>query len=246
MNQVPIKPARTITLTLLAIAVLAVAGGLSAPTASASSLGPRQEVQQLHQQSGEPALTSLTVTADGTTQPLAPAFSSTVRYYTVVVDTAVTRITVSGTAAPGNSVAYEETDGTSIDDADTTANGHQVDILTAGKRLNVVVTRTAPAATTTYGVLVIHEGSTAGDTVALMALYNSAGGDDWSENTSWGTATPLMTWGRVITDSDGRVTSLELGNNNLVGTLPDELGDLTALTTLYLWGNGLEAGRSRT
>ena len=242
MNQVPIKPARTITLTLLpiavlAIAVLAVAGGLSAPTASASSLGPRQEVQQPHQQSGEPALTSLTVTADGTTQPLAPAFSSTVRYYTVVVDTAVTRITVSGTAAPGNSVAYEETDGTPIDDADTTADGHQVDIPTAGKRLNVVVTRRATA--TTYGVLVIHEGPTAGDTVALMALYNSLGGDDWSENTRWGTATPLMTWGRVITDSDGRVTSLELGNNNLVGTLPDELGDLTALTTLYLWGNDL-------
>ena len=243
MNQVPIKPARTITLTLLpiavlAIAVLAVAGGLSAPTASASSLGPRQEVQQLHQQSGEPALTSLTVTSL-TTQPLAPAFSSTVRYYTVVVDTAVTRITVSGTAAPGNSVAYEETDGTPIDDADTTADGHQVDIPTAGKRLNVVVTRTAPAATTTYGVLVIHEGPSAADTVALMALYNSAGGDDWSENTSWGTATPLITWGQVNTDSNGRVTGLELGNNNLVGTLPDELGDLTELTTLYLWGNGL-------
>ena len=195
MNQVAIKRAGTITLTLLpiavlAIAVLAVAGGLSAPSASASSLGPRQEVQQLHQQSGEPVLTSMTVTADGTTQPLSPAFSSTVKYYTVVVDTAVTRITVSGTAAPGNSVAYEETDGTPIDDADTTTNGHQVDIPTAGKRLNVVVTRTAPAATTIYGVLVIREGPSAADTVALMALYNSAGGDDWSENTSWGTAAP--------------------------------------------------------
>ena len=177
MNQVPIKPARTITLTLLAIAVLAVAGGLSAPSASASSLGPRQEMQQLHQQSNEPALTSLTVTSL-TTQPLAPAFSSTVRYYTVVVDTAVTRITVAGTAASGDSVAYEETTGTAIDDADTNTNGHQVDIPTAGKRLNVVVTRTATAATTTYGVLVIHEGPSAADTVALMALYNSAGGDE--------------------------------------------------------------------
>ena len=233
---------KTITGTLVVLAIvvlLQVPQAWSAPTASASSLGPRQEVQQLHQQSGEPALTSLTVTADGTTRPLAPAFSSTVRYYTVVVDRAVTGITVSGTAAPGNSVAYEETDGTPIDDADTTANGHQVDIPTAGKRLNVVVTRTAPAATTTYGVLVIHEGPMAGDTVALMALYNSAGGDDWSVNTSWGTAAPLITWGQVNADLNGRVTDLELGDNNLVGTLPDELGDLTELTTLYLWGNGL-------
>ena len=233
---------KTITGTLVALAIvvlLQVPQARSAPSASASSLGPRQEVQQLHQQSGEPALTSLTVTADGTTQPLAPAFSSTVRYYTVVVDTAVTQITVAGTAATGDSVAYQETDGAPIVDADTTANGHQVDIPTAGKRLNVVVTRTAPAATTTYGVLVIHEGPSAADTVALMALYNSAGGDNWKMSTSWGTAEPINMWAHVITDSDGRVTGLALGDNNLVGTLPDELGDLTALTTLYLWGNGL-------
>ena len=90
------------TLAVLAIVVLLnMAQARSAPSASASSLGPRQEVQQLHQQSGEPALTSLTVTADGTTQPLAPAFSSPVKYYTVVVDTAVTRITVSDQDAAG-------------------------------------------------------------------------------------------------------------------------------------------------
>ena len=41
------------------------------------------------------------------------------------------------------------------------------------------MTRTATAATTTYGVLVIHEGPSAADTVALMALYNSAGGENW-------------------------------------------------------------------
>ena len=233
---------KTITGTLVALAIvvlLQVPQARSAPSASASSLGPRQEVQQLHQQSGQPALTSLTVTADGTTQPLAPAFSSTVKYYTVVVGTAVNQITVSGAAAPGNSVAYEETGGTPIDDADTTANGHQVDIPTAGKRLNVVVTRTAPAATTTYGVLVIHEGPSAADTVALMALYNSAGGENWRRKLNWATAEPINMWADVITDSNGRVTGLELGNNNLVGTLPEELGDLTELTTLYLWGNGL-------
>ena len=223
---------------MLAIAVLAVAGGLSAPTASASSLGPRQEVQQLHQQSGEPALTSLTVTSL-TTQPLAPAFSSTVSYYTVVVDTAVTRITVSGTAAPGNSVAYEETDGTPIDDADTTTNGHQVDIPTAGKRLNVVVTRTATAATTTYGVLVIHEGPSAADTVALMALYNSAGGENWLRKLNWATAEPINMWADVITDSNGRVTNLRQPNNDMIGTLPDELGNLTELQYLYLNDNQL-------
>ena len=234
---------KTITATLVALAIvvlLQVSQALSAPTASASSLGPRQEVQQLHQQSGEPALTSLTVTADGTTQPLAPAFSSTVKYYTIVVGTAVNPITVSGAAAPGDSVAYEETDGTPIDDADTTANGHQVDIPMAGKRLNVVVTRTAPAATTTYGVLVIREGPSAADTVALMALYNSAGGENWLRNTNWGTAEPINMWADVITDSNGRVTGLgtwqQQSGRHTAGRVDFYLrANLTALTTLYLW-----------
>ena len=98
------------TLAVLAIVVLLnVAQTRTAPSESASSLGPRQEMQQQHQQSDVPVLTALTVTVGGTAQPLAPTFSSTVKYYTVVVGTAVTRITVAGT---GDTVAYEETDGT--------------------------------------------------------------------------------------------------------------------------------------
>ena len=131
--------ARTITLALLpiavfVIAVLAVAGGLSAPSASAGSLGPRQEMQQQQQQSGEPVLTSMTVTASGTAQPLSPAFGSTAKYYTVVVSTPVTQITVAGASAAGDSVEA--------------------------------------------------------DTAALMALYTSAGGVNWTTSTNWGTASP--------------------------------------------------------
>ena len=63
------------TLALLVIVLLAVAGGLSAPSVSASSLISRQEIRQQHQQSNDPVLTSLTVTASGTRQPLSPAFA---------------------------------------------------------------------------------------------------------------------------------------------------------------------------
>ena len=41
------------------------------------------------------------------------------------------------------------------------------------------------------------------------------------------------------TDSNGRVTGLELTENNLVGTLPAKLGDLSKLKLLYLEKNGL-------
>ena len=163
-------------LMLLVIVLLAAATGLDAPLVSAGSFVSRQEIRQQHQQSTDPVLTSLTVTADGAAQPLSPSFNRTVKYYTVVVDAAVTQITVAGAAPVGDSVAYQETNGTAIDDADTNTNGHQVDIPTAGKRVNIVVTRTASSVPTTYGLLVIHEGPSAADTVALMALYNSAGG----------------------------------------------------------------------
>jgi hypothetical protein len=35
----------------------------------------------------------------------------------------------------------------------------------------------------------------------------------------------------------GRVVELDLNKNNLKGALPDELGELTALVALVLWGN---------
>ena len=171
------------TITLLAIAVLAVAGGLSAPSVSASSLISRQEIRQQQQQSGEPVLTSMTVTASGTAQPLSPAFGSTVKYDTVVVSAAVTQITVAGASAAGDSVEA--------------------------------------------------------DTAALMALYTSAGGVNWRTKTNWGIDVPIGMWSGVTTDSNGRVTKLDLRSNNLVGTLPDELGDFTGMQEIYLQDNEL-------
>ena len=36
----------------------------------------------------------------------------------------------------------------------------------------------------------------------------------------------------------GRVVEIDLNQNDLKGALPDELGELTALVKLVLWGNG--------
>ena len=40
----------------------------------------------------------------------------------------------------------------------------------------------------TYTVLVIRKGTMATDRAALMALYNSAGGANWTDNTNWGSS----------------------------------------------------------
>ena len=77
----------------------------------------------------------------------------------------------------------------------------------------------------------------ASDRAALVALYNAMEGGSWTTRTNWLSGRPLDEWHGVTTDSDGRVTALNLSSNSLYGALPAALGDLTNLRTLILWGN---------
>ncbi|MEN8249449.1 MAG: gliding motility-associated C-terminal domain-containing protein [Bacteroidota bacterium] len=75
------------------------------------------------------------------------------------------------------------------------------------------------------------------DSLALVALYNSTNGPGWTDNTNWLTGT-VDTWYGIFVDGS-RVSSLNLNYNNLVGTIPADLGNLTSLTSLSLTGNQL-------
>ena len=88
-------------------------------------------------------------------------------------------------------------------------------------------------------VAVIDEDAAAADRDALVAFYNATGGANWTNSTNWLTNKALSEWDGVTTDANGRVTSLDLSPNNLVGTIPAELGDLTSLQTLWLHSNEL-------
>ncbi|MBN1351134.1 hypothetical protein JXJ21_17065 [candidate division KSB1 bacterium] len=76
------------------------------------------------------------------------------------------------------------------------------------------------------------------DRAALVALYNSTDGDNWNHNDNWLSSNPIDTW-YGVTVSGGRVTQLYLWYNNLVGTIPPEIGNLTNLTSLSLNDNQL-------
>ena len=80
----------------------------------------------------------------------------------------------------------------------------------------------------------------AGDRAVLVALYEATNGPDWDESDNWLTDAPLNAWHGVETHANGRVRSLRLSTNNLVGEIPSELGNLTGLDTLVLGVNKLE------
>ncbi len=77
---------------------------------------------------------------------------------------------------------------------------------------------------------------------ALVALYNAAGGPNWTQSENWLSEEPLRSWAGVTTNGPGRVTGLDLGSSGLSGTLPAALGNLRALEELRLQGNDALTG----
>jgi hypothetical protein len=73
---------------------------------------------------------------------------------------------------------------------------------------------------------------------ALVALYEATDGDNWTSNTGWLTTGTPCDWYGVTCSADS-VSEISLNKNNLTGALPAEIGDLTNLTELYLYGNGI-------
>lgn len=70
----------------------------------------------------------------------------------------------------------------------------------------------------------------------LLALYEAAGGENWTRRDNWGTNTEISTW-YGVTVEDNEVTGIDLSANNLSGTLPEELGALIRLKRLVLNDN---------
>lgn len=73
----------------------------------------------------------------------------------------------------------------------------------------------------------------------LVDFYNATGGAGWDDDNYWNSASAIGSWYGVETDAQGLVTELVLDDNNLTGTLPALLANLTELRRLVLNGNSL-------
>lgn len=77
------------------------------------------------------------------------------------------------------------------------------------------------------------------DRAVLVTFYHATDGPNWTNNTNWLSDAPLDTWHGVTTDHEGYVRHLQLGRNQLGGTIPPEIGRLARLEYLDLHVNQL-------
>ena len=77
------------------------------------------------------------------------------------------------------------------------------------------------------------------DREVLDSLYSKTGGENWGRKHNWRTDKSLNTWRGITTDPEGYVTEIFLPWNNLTDSIPPELGNLSRLEVLSLYGNEL-------
>ena len=75
------------------------------------------------------------------------------------------------------------------------------------------------------------------DSLVLVDLYNATDGDNWVNNENWLNG-PVSSW-NGITVQDTNVTEIWLDMNDLTGSLPATMGQLSKLNILAMGGNNI-------
>ena len=109
-----------------------------------------------------------------------------------------------------------------------------VGMVRGGGQGTATITATAGDAHGTSAITVVNP-----DRAALEALYHATGGPNWNNTGNWLSDRPIGEWYGVTVNAEGRVATLFMQGNNLIGSIPPELGGLSELERLELSFNGL-------
>ena len=112
-----------------------------------------------------------------------------------------------------------------------------------GQPLTYTITSEDGQASVDWRVNITNQSIVAGiieqDYNALVAFYNATGGANWMNNTGWlEEGVEAKDWYGVGV-SQNRVRNISLTGNNLSGSIPNEIGNLSVLQSLYLDNNNL-------
>ncbi len=77
------------------------------------------------------------------------------------------------------------------------------------------------------------------DSLTLVTLYNETDGVNWNSFYQWNFNEPMSEWRGVTLNDEGCVFDLSLPAVGLKNELPKEIGNLSYLSKLNLWGNQL-------
>ena len=169
--------------------------------------------------------------------------------------------TVGGTLAVTvmtNQTAWDVAVPDTVDWCSAVAEGNQL-MITVGDngsapRETILTVTAGPEEARKSALLLVRQEGIASDRDVLIAFYKATGGDNWTRNDNWCSDRPLSEWYGVTTamiapgtkagEAVERVTELHLGEsygvgNNLTGTIPDVIGQLSELKLLSLGFNQL-------
>lgn len=73
----------------------------------------------------------------------------------------------------------------------------------------------------------------------LTELYNSLNGNSWINKNNWNSSEGLGRWAGIATDVNDCVTTINLDRNNVSGSIPASIGNISTLTIIDLHNNAI-------